>query len=195
MIEEQYPSEAREIAVDLVDHGLATLREEVQLLCWLAERTSGNVLEIGTHLGVTTRGLARRLTNRIIFSVDWVAPKHMLPEQEKEMPTLETVGLHARGCPNVFFALQDSKTFDYTGKNIGLVFIDGDHSWDGVSGDTALALDAYRAGLTARPFIIAWHDVYDHENWVAVKRYLESRFAPNEVRSVTGTHMAILTLP
>lgn len=195
----EYPNGARDFDVAIEDCKLATRIDEVKLLCWLAKESNANVLEIGTHLGATTRALALAVGDgRIVFSVDYISDNPtMSPEQSQEMPTLETVGREARGLKNVFLAIQKSETFSYDGKNIGFVFIDGDHSYSGVMKDTELAMAACLEGKTSMPFTIAWHDVYDHCPWVFVKRYLLDRFGGSErfvVRQVDGTHVAVLTI-
>jgi len=97
--------------------------------------------------------------DRIIFAVDFLgAPVN--PEQAVETPDLEMVATAARGMTNVFISLQDSRSFDYTGKNIRLVFIDGDHSYRAVKADTELAMLAHHR--QGGRMTIVWHD-YIHE--------------------------------
>lgn len=185
-----YPEDARQLPRQIPCSG--TLDEEIRWLCWEARRSQGNILEIGTQFGLTTRCLALACPDKLVFSVDYIVERGtMVEDQKHEMPTLATVGSWARGLPNVFLSLQDSKTFDYDGKDIGFVFIDGDHSMSGVASDTELALSYYRR--RNRPMTIVWHDFYDHP-WVAVKRYLltQNRF---EIQHVENTHIAYLKLP
>lgn len=171
-----------------------TSEHEIQWLCWAARNTPGNILEIGTQSGITTRNLAMACPDKLVFSVDLITDKPtMVDEQKHEMPTLRSVGFWARGLPNVMLSLQDSKTFSYTGKGIGFVFIDGDHSMDGVMADTALALAHYSA--CEKPMMIVWHDFYDHP-WVAVKPYLESLNERGfDIKHVESTNIAYLSLP
>lgn len=189
----QYPVEA--MSVQLLNPNLNTTKpHEVQLLCHLARRCRGNVLEIGTHYGETTRELANAVgPNRLVYSVDFITDKPTMNERQRgEMPTMETVGRAARGCRNVRFLFGDSKALQFDGLDIGFVFIDGDHTLEGVAGDTENALRAYDAGLTRPSMMIVWHDVYDRpdEPWIGVKKYLEG--GSIRVAQYIGTYLAVM---
>jgi len=179
--------------------GFMVSLEEARWLCHKAAKSQGNILEIGCHHGVTTRELAMHNPDRIIFAVDFLgAPVN--PEQAVETPDLEMVATAARGMTNVFISLQDSRSFDYTGKNIRLVFIDGDHSYRAVKADTELAMLAHHR--QGGRMTIVWHD-YIHEptpdtdiHWIGVSRYLRELSANGfEIKHVSGTVLAYLDLP
>ncbi len=195
----QFPSYAYKIGIDIGDDpDLKTRSDEVQLLCYLADGTAGNLLEIGTNFGRTTRALAIHCRPRIVYGLDWVTDRpSMDPAQVNEMPTIQSVGRHARDLPNVRIALHNSADFDYTGKNIGFVFIDGDHTIAGVRTDTELAVSAFEKGHTARPFTIAWHDYYMDRPidgcFVGVRQYLDHEFS-RPFCHVEGTAVAYANL-
>lgn len=174
---------------------MPTTDAELRWLCMMASESCGNILEIGTHFGLTARCIAVHCPNKLVFTVDYIAEKPtMLPQQVHEMPTLDTIGVWVRGLPNVFISLQDSKTFDYTGKDIGFVFIDGDHSTEGVNADSALALaNARSRAERGMRTTIVWHDYYDHP-WVKVKEYLNVLAQSVPIRLVADTHIAFATL-
>jgi len=67
-----------------------------------------------------------------------------------------TAGVFSRELRNVVHIGHDSKTFDYTPYlgTCDLVFIDGDHSYDGVRSDT---INAFRL-LRDEKSVIVWHD-------------------------------------
>jgi hypothetical protein len=71
-------------------------------------------------------------------------------------PYLATARFFSRELKNVVHIGHDSKTFDYTPYlgTCDLVFIDGDHSYDGVRSDTA---NAFRL-LRDERSVIVWHD-------------------------------------
>jgi len=199
-----YPPAAANLNIFMgVDDDTKTRPDEVRVLCALAAQTRGNLLEIGTNRGRTTRALAKQSAPRLVYAVDFIPPvceSAMAREQVNEIPTMETVCLHARNLPNVHLSLLDSKTFDYAGKNIGFVFIDGNHTLEGVRADTELALAAMRDGQTAFPFIIAWHDYYDDRPvdscFVRVRQYLDETFSEHwPVKHVTGTAVAYAEWP
>jgi hypothetical protein len=69
---------------------------------------------------------------------------------------VETSGFFTKGLPNVTHIGHNSQTFDfspYEGR-IDLVFVDGDHSYEGVRSDTR---SAYRL-LRNDESVIVWHD-------------------------------------
>ncbi len=143
---------------------------ELQWLVWKASQTTGNLVEIGTCHGATTAVLAHAFPTRKIWTVDWLVNNRLLPEQALEMPRASSVGRLAMGFNNVIQLLQDSRLLDYSRLGpVGFVFIDGDHSYDGVKADTGLVLDHHRR--TGRPMTVVWHDYYDSP-WVMVKKYL-----------------------
>ena len=71
-------------------------------------------------------------------------------------PFVATAKFFSRPLKNVVHLGHDSKTFDYTPYlgTCDLVFIDGDHSYDGVRSDTA---NAFRL-LRDERSVIVWHD-------------------------------------
>ena len=71
-------------------------------------------------------------------------------------PYVATAKFFSRPLKNVVHIGHDSKTFDYTPYlgTCDLVFIDGDHSYDGVRSDTANAFRLLRDDRS----VIVWHD-------------------------------------
>lgn len=161
---------------------------EVVWLLWKAAQVPGNILEIGCRFGETTFEFASEFPNRTVFAVDCLDEGVIQPWQKHERPTRETVCERARHLPNVRLALQDSKQFSYEGKQIGFVFIDGDHSFTGVKADTELA-------LAAKVKTIVWHDYY-LDSVIAVKPYLDQLDLQMscKVTLVNGTCLAFLDL-
>lgn len=188
-----YPKEAMDVCLQnpKID---TTKPHEVRLLCLLAARQEGNILEVGTHYGDTTKELAYAIgPRRLVFSADFITDNPTMHDRQRgEMPSMDTVGRAARGIPNVRFLFGDSKHINYHGMDIGFVFIDGDHTLDGVRSDTEHVLQAFDAGITRPRLMIAWHDVYDHpgEPWIGVKRYLSQ--APFDVAHYIGTDLAVM---
>jgi len=176
-----YPEEARK-PIALIDRGLATKMHEVQWLVWKAAQVPGNILEIGTHLGATARALALAFPGRMIHTVD--DPRAVVqPEQQHEVLPERDIGRLIRGLPNV---RQHRPPFDYRGTDIGLAFIDGDHSYEAVKRDTEAALKHART--------IVWHDVFEWQHpWVGVFKYLSQSGLP--VTRVEGTWLAYLDTP
>ena len=107
------------------------------------------ILEIGTSHGYTTLHLARN-TDARITTVDVAEPSIRVYKGEVEEPWITEL------C-------QDSKTLSI--RNYEMVFVDGDHSTEGVREDTKLA-------FKCSPLVIAWHD-YGNPTEPEVKPYLD----------------------
>lgn len=160
-----------------IDISRWTPPHETQLLVHLAGTVAGNILEIGCNNALTTREFALAYPDRQVFGIDYVEEVNtMVPEQQYERPVQE-FGKWAHDLPNVTLRLQNSRTLDYAAlPDIGVIFIDGDHSYEGVKADTELAL-AY-AFARKNPTLVMWHDYNaDHPAWVQVKAYLDAEVA------------------
>lgn len=112
-------------------------------------------------------------------------------------PSTDEAVKHARDLPNVQVLLTNSHTLTYDPAwQIDFVFIDGDHSWEGVRSDTDRALEWFANEVgPARHGTIVWHDFYPH-HVISVYDYLcqlERRF-PGRIRPVCSTCLAYLDL-
>jgi hypothetical protein len=143
---------------------LLTLPGEVELLCWMASQTPGNILEIGCHTGLTTLALARTNPDKQIYAVDCLNNRSLQPAQQHEMPTYDSVFRHAIGQPNAKLVLGNSSEIDWLARftDLGTIFIDGDHSKEGVGRDTAKALDYFQS--SGRQGLVVWHDYYNKDS-------------------------------
>ena len=179
---EPYPKEAE--SIQLYGDQWYTPDMDARWLLWKAVRCAGNILEIGTNEGETSRALASAFPDRRVWTVDFPGNPIIPDYQKDEVPTSDTIGRYCKDIPNVTLLIQDSKTLDYSAfDKVGLVFIDGDHSVDGVKLDSELAL-AYFANGGARPGCIVWHDYGVAA--CGVTAYLDSR-ADLELVRVSGT--------
>ena len=139
-------------------------------LIHLVREVPGDILEIGCNTGITTKELAEAFPDRTVYGVDFVLAKESMTEKQKwEAPA--AVGIIARHLHNVRIFEESSFTLDYRkAGSLKIIFIDGDHSYEGVRRDTEKAMDHLRATGGGR---IIWHDYHDRESeWCAVKRYL-----------------------
>lgn len=138
-----------------------TPERDIRPLLWLIERSAGDILEIGCADGCTTRILAESFPRRQIYAVDWSAN----PVSDTCRPA--NLCEQAAQLPNVHVIDTDSRSVSYP-ESIGFVYIDGDHSWDGVRADSE------RAFLFGRSHevTIAWHD-YGSNVHTAVAQYLD----------------------
>lgn len=152
---------------------------ETQLIVWLAMPYAGDVLEIGCNNGLTTRELALNRPQSKVYGLDYVGMDvTMVPQQRGEKPWHE-FGKWCQDIPNVTLLNMDSRKITYAAicPGVRVVFIDGDHSYEGVKADTELAiahLKSVGGGL------IMWHDYYEGSpDWCGVKRYIDAEIAPH----------------
>jgi len=162
---------------------------EVKFLCWLARETEGNVVELGCNKGLTTRDLARSNPGKIIYAVDNFATRSQPNDwQHAERPSPDDFCVHARELENVVVLHGDSARLNYDAlRDVRLVFIDGDHTFEAVRADTERA----RAHLerTGGGWLV-WHDYYaGGPFWVGVRRYVDS--LDLAVEQVADTWLAI----
>lgn len=177
-------------------HGSAVTRDELFELARLWDDVGGNIVEVGTQCGQTSRALAMHAPQRIVFTVDTLHPSDLCDMQKGEQPTLENVAWHCRGLPNVFVSLDGFESFRMENKGIRMAFIDGDHTLEGVARDTAKVLNyAVRAG---RKFVIAWHDYnVGDDHWCGVYRVVEHLHASGRIPEhfhVSGTRLAFAVI-
>lgn len=166
-----------------------TTEMETGILCWKARQTSGDLLELGCHTGITTAELAINCFPRRVFAVDYLGPDLTVRgEQEREVPSVDEVCKFARHLPNVVLRIERSETIDLNDFNLGFVFIDGDHSYEGVSKDSEPIFEYFRNGFGSRPAAVFWHD-YLEAPWCGVKRYLDECTGRYPLRRFQGTNL------
>lgn len=175
-----YPSEALDL--ELLDpKNRYTLPWEKQWLLWrIAQTPPGtSVVEIGTLFGDTALEIASAFPNRKVICVDSISAEY-------GGLTAESVCRSARGLPNVDLRILDSREFVYADADkVGFIFIDGDHHWDGVRGDSEKAL-AYAAN---RGIPVVWHDYAENFEVMYYLKWLASR--GRRLFHVSGTTLAV----
>lgn len=165
-----------------------TLAGEVPFLNWLAEQLPGNILEVGCYRGQTTLALATTNPGKTIFAIDRVSREGL--DASQASPTSETICELARGERNVVFVEGDSTKLDWLRlKDISLVFIDGDHSFDGVKADSDKAFEYYTKSKLANACIV-WHD---YGQPFGVTDFVNCITSP-EVYHLRGTMLAMVWL-
>jgi len=150
-----------------------TQPHDVRALLWLISQTTGSIVEVGCNRGLTTRDIAKAFPDRLVYAFDYcVRGTGMHEHQEGERPSPDWFCDFARELPNVtcIHALQPNYR---SLVDVGFIFVDGDHSYDGCLRDTKSAL-AHMSGRVGGG-IIAWHDVYDGApEWVGVERAIQA---------------------
>jgi hypothetical protein len=143
---------------------------DIKGLLSLLDRSSDNFLEIGTWYGSTLFELARRFPTKTFHSVDFLEIELPYKCAMTTRASRQDIGKYAKDLPNVRLHYIESKEFEYGNKNIGLVFIDGNHSYEGVKLDTDKALEYFKK--EKKSGIICWHD--SNNNYFGVPKYLKT---------------------
>jgi hypothetical protein len=189
---EPYPEAAEKVQLSSEDTGSWCEPREVRWLCWKAAQCEGNLLEIGTFRGGLTRELALHCPAKTVHSVDWhnpAGPIHLCDQQKPEMLSEDAIGALA-DQKNVSQWNCNSRQFKYRPIwHIGFVFIDGDHTFEGVKADSENAFASFKAH--PRKLTIVWHD-YTYPGWPDVTKYLDSINLP--LTHVEKTWIAYLDL-
>lgn len=197
----EYPEGAKVVALEKEERRGMMEVEEVRWIVWKVGLVGGNYLELGCNQGWLLREVAKAWPEKECYGVDWVGAgveERMPEEQRHERPkSEEEMGCAARGLENVILENVDSHKFDYSGKDIGVIVIDADHSLAGVAGDTANAIRNW-VDRGMRPMSIIWHDYYvrgeDREwPWMACTRFLRCT-AGLQLKHVRGTKLCWLDL-
>lgn len=129
------------------------LPTDIALLKGLAkQRPNCRYLEIGSWRGESVANLAKVCHECVAVTLS-ASEMRLLGYPES---AVASEGFFSRGLPNVRFIKQNSKTLDFGqfGKYFDLVFIDGDHSVEGVANDTRAALSVLRNESS----VVVWHD-------------------------------------
>jgi hypothetical protein len=153
----------------------------------LAKCVDGTVVEIGCNEGATLCEIAKCVHPRKCIGVDWSGNKQ-IGLQSYEVPKPEKIGWIAKKQPNVIIVDSNSTMIEpwlEPHKPIKFIFIDGDHSWEGVDADTKIAFKLIESGG-----IIAWHDYNeDSPPFCKVWEYLNS--LDIKLEKIDGTNIAI----
>lgn len=159
---------------------------ELVCLCYYAEISNGNILEIGCNEGFTTAALAVNNPKRRVTGVDYSqSAMVMAPPQRCEQP--KEIGHVARMFPNVTIIDQDSSTLLYDPEwQIRFIFIDGGHHYSQIKKDSEKAIEYLKDNMGG---YIVWHDYGRQEDWIAVDRVL-SEYASLEIQLIQRTSLA-----
>jgi predicted O-methyltransferase YrrM len=117
------------------------------------------ILEIGTHKGETTLGIANSSPKSRVYTMDICKEmrKDIDPFQRPEILPKSKVGQvfkdKKRNIVQIFGDSRDIKTYPFNGKKIDLAFIDGNHNFDAVVKDSLNTLKFMK-----HQSIVFWHD-------------------------------------
>ena len=144
----------------------------IKALC--QKHTDCHYLEIGSWRGESLYNASR--VSKQCVSVS-------LPNDEVELRwgkrAAKVTRMFTRDCKNILHIESDSQKFDFNSLNLkfDVIFIDGDHSYQGVYNDTKKVYPLLRDEKS----IILWHDCgqsYEKPNWEVLSAILDAM--PNE---------------
>jgi predicted O-methyltransferase YrrM len=180
---------ARRGALDIDGIPTHMTRAERYRLYRLAQESAGPVLEVGSYLGASAACLAMGIADRPalegrsdrLYCVDTWMNDAM---SEGNRDTLAEFRSNVSRFSDSIVVLQ-GRSVDVArgfGQRLGLLFIDGDHSYEGVSADIDAWLPHLRPGG-----VVAFHDV----GWAeGVQRALRERVLPGARRHARMTNLA-----
>ena len=148
--------------------------------------------EIGTYLGRTTRLIAEHApTDAVVYTLDLpFESKQARTDWQGQIEQVDEARHHQSLGPNIVRLFGNSRTFDfspYYGR-MDLVYVDGDHSYEGVASDTVQAMHMVKPGG-----LVIWDDY--HAAWPGVVRCLEETATTHELQHLAMTRLACYRAP
>jgi predicted O-methyltransferase YrrM len=160
---------------------------ETKLLCWLLTKVNGNYIELGVNKGATAKNICLTNPGKIIYGVDLVKNSTMHLIQLDEQPTENEVAKECINEQNFQLILANSQTVKLP-EDIGLVFIDADHTYEGVRKDTENVLKQVSPGT-----LLVWHDYHPEpeNNYANVYKYINELMHSMKLYQIEGTWLVI----
>lgn len=128
-----------------------------------------NYLEIGIATAGLTRLISECLNIKNMYTIDYGSYRVAVEDFLRQSYADNIAGLKNSGKLHQFEGDSHSEKarqwLSQFGKVFDLIFIDGDHSYDGVRADTLLALNSAKEGCL---FVL-----HDHVVWTDIKRFCE----------------------
>lgn len=126
---------------------------------WLWSRRPHNVLEIGVRHGGTS-ALWHGLSTGVVVGVDWTGQDSLGQETWKRAEELESIYPRFRSVIGDSHSIitKSNVQHELDGRLFDFIFLDGDHSYQGVSKDFDMYFDLLSSGGC-----IAFHDIVDTE--------------------------------
>jgi predicted O-methyltransferase YrrM len=149
-----------------------TSKYDISALLFLMQKTcKKDFFEIGTWYGKTTYEIASKFPDKTIYTMDYMEDDLILSEHEnKTRAPKEDLCIYAEELANVIFMYANSHIYHFDKiKNVDFIFIDGDHSFNGVKIDTEKSMDYLEKNDGGT---IAWHDIHT-KNLTQVPVYMK----------------------
>lgn len=157
-----------------VSQGMMHLKDVEALSALLLALKPKRIFEIGTFRGASSQMMLRLLPKAEVISIAFVNEEETRKFNNDEL-AVEDVGalVSAENRPRYTQLIGDSHKIDPEAfvrdhGRMDLVFIDGDHSREGVRQDTELA-----RAILAKGGAIAWHDANPKKRYLGSRLFLE----------------------
>lgn len=158
--------------------GMTHLKDYQALGASLVAQQPARIFEIGTYLGLTANFFLDVLPDSTVVSIAYVNPPRLLGGRRfnnSELKKSEVGAAVTRANQSRFHQhygdshqLSATELIAQYGR-FDFVFIDGDHSLEGVKQDTQLAL-----ALLSPGGMICWHDANPKDRYLDVRHFLET---------------------
>ncbi len=157
---------------------------ETDILVHYAMMTGGNIIEIGCRSGLTSRHIAINCPQKIIYAVDCMSPTDPLQGYNSSENWTKCNNISNVKCVNANSQSMDLSQF----LNVTMAFIDGDHSYRGVSADYENMKKLIKKGR------IFFHDFKpgSGEKWFGIEKLIIELSEKNDISVVGGTQLAML---
>lgn len=164
-----------EVYVQLPGNGWLT-EDEARLLWLCCEKTDGPILEVGCFEGRSTCLLAS--FGREVHSVDPFKGFSTEDPDGSKAHRAFVDNVLGRNLHNVTLHKMRVEDWepDHDLEQIGLAYLDGDHTYDGT-------VEQIKKALTLKPAVIAIHDVNDSGGGAEIKRAALSMLGPWDLRA------------
>lgn len=157
-----------------LSQGMMHLRDIEALTALLLALKPKRIFEIGTYRGASSEMMLRLLPKSQVISIAFVSDAEKRQFNNDDLSVAEVGALVSPVNRDRYTQLIgdshqiDPEAFVRNHGRMDLVFIDGDHSREGVGQDTALAKT-----ILAEGGAIAWHDANPKKRYIGSRLFLE----------------------
>lgn len=162
----------------LISEGMTHLNDYLALGAILEAFQPKQIFEIGTYKGITSDFFLQVLPDSKVISIAYINPKKKFLKKRFNNSELspQEVGCYVHPSRKERFVQIFGNSHHLIAKEMvekfgpmDLIFIDGDHSLNGVKKDTELALE-----MIHQKSSICWHDANPKERYTPVRNFLEN---------------------
>ena len=144
--------------------------EEIALICAAnISYPTHPFVELGCNKAQLSATICHLCPNKIVIGVDWTKGRTVVGHQEREIPSDEEVAKYGLEMGSQFkFYNCNSQTFRFKRNHGYIIFIDADHSYQGVKRDFENVERQIKDDA-----IIFFHDYGNPEPHIGVKEYID----------------------